>query len=234
MARTKMTRHELKEQDEITTSIQKFTEVAYSRKKEIIAAASVLLVVILAVLGWRLYAANRDANAQSQLAHAINAFNDPNLKTDKERYEKTLAEAQKTHDAYPSHTAGAIALYYMGLSNDGLGNTPKATENLQQAIQSGDAQVAGVAKFALAGLYKKHGDNQKAIDLYKQIYETGGYSKSAAVIELAKLSEATNKMDDAKTYYQKIIAEFPESPFRQEADQALKRLGVPPTEQKPS
>ena len=125
-------------------------------------------------------------------------------------------------------------MYYMGLSNDGLGNTDKATENLQQAIKSGDAQVAGVAKFALAGVYKKHGDNPKAIELYKQIYETGGYSKSAAVIELAKLSEATNKMDDAKMYYQKIIAEFPESPFRQEADQALKRLGVPPTEQKPS
>src|SRR5262245_22968565 len=114
-----MTRHELKEQDEITTSLQRFTEVAYSRKKEIITGLSVLLVLILAVVGWRLYAANRNANAQSQLGHAINAFNDPNTKSDKERFEKTLAEAQKTYDSYPSHTAGSIALYYMGLSHDG-------------------------------------------------------------------------------------------------------------------
>jgi TolA-binding protein len=122
----------------------------------------------------------------------------------------------------------------MGLSHEGLGDTAKATEELQQAIQTGDANVAGIAKFALAGIYKKHGDTQKAADLYKQIYDSGGYSKSAAVLELARLSEATNKTEEAKTYYQKIVSEFPESPFRQEADQALRRLGVLPTEQKPS
>ena len=89
------------------------------------------------------------------------------------------------------------------------------------------AEVAGVAKFALAGVYRKQGDNPKAVDLYKQIYEKGGYSKSAAVFELAKISEADNKIDEAKTYYQKIVSEFPESPFRSDADQALKRLGAP-------
>ena len=170
----------LKRQDEITTSIQKFTEVAYSRK-EVIAAASVLLVVNLAVLGWRLYAASRDANAQSR--HMHNVFNDPNLR--RTRYQKTLAEAQKTHDAYRGrrdcvvlHGAGATMV---------LGNTPKATENLQQAIQSGDAEVAGVAKFALAGLYKKHG--AKAIDLYKEMSSGWLFEASAAVIEVKLLAK---------------------------------------------
>jgi predicted negative regulator of RcsB-dependent stress response len=213
-----MTRHELKEQDEITTSLQKFTEVAYSRKKEIITAVVAVVVLIGVLVGWRVYSANRNANAQSQLGQTISAFTDPNLKSDKERFEKTLVEAKKTHDAYGSLTAGAIALYYMGLSHEGLGDTAKATEALQQAIQSGDANVAGVSRFALASIYKRHGD----------------YAKSAAVFELAKLSETANKIDDAKSYYQKIVSEFPESPFRQEADQALKRLGVPATEQKPS
>ena len=63
--------------------------------------------------------------------------------------------------------------------------------------------------------------------LYKQLYDNGGYSKSAAVFELAKISDAAGKTDEAKTYYQKIVSEFPESPFRTEADQALKRLGAP-------
>ena len=231
-----MSRHDLRETDEITSSIQKFSEIAYTRRKEILVGVVVLVVLILVVVGWRVYSANRNASAQNQLSLAISAYNDANIKSDKERFEKTLAEAQKTHDAYPSLPAGVIAQYYMAMSQEGLGDTAKATDNLQQAIRNGDESVAGVAKFALAGIYKKHSETQKAIDLYKELYDKGGYSKSAAVFELAKLSETNNKADEAKAYYQKIVSEFPESPFRQEADSALKRLGVaaPAPEQKPS
>ena len=80
-----MSRHELKEQDEITTSIQSFSEVVYSRKKEIITGVSILAVVILAVVGWRAYASNRDANAQTMLSQAINAYNDPAIKDGEQR-----------------------------------------------------------------------------------------------------------------------------------------------------
>lgn len=227
MVRTRMSRHELKEQDEITTSIRTFTEVVYSRKKEIITGVSILAAVILAVVGWRLYASSRDANAQTMLSQAINAYNDPNIKDEKVRFTQVQAAAQKTYDAYPSLNAGQIALYYVAVSQDQLGDTAKATDNLQKVIKDADPDVAGVAKFALAGVYKKHGDSQKAVDLFKQIYDKGGYSKSAAVYELAKISDEAGKTDEAKTYYQKLVSEFPDSPFRTAADQALKRMGVP-------
>jgi len=145
-----------------------------------------------------------------------------------------LAEAEKTRASYGSTSAGKIAQYYIGVGQAGLGQGAKAIETFNQVAQSGDAEVSGVAKFALAGVYKGQGDLDKAAAIYKEIYEKGGYSKSAAIFELARLSEAANKADEAKTYYQKIVSEFPESPFRQEADLALKRLGAPATEQKPS
>ncbi len=225
MPRSKMTRHELKERDEITSSLQRFMEIAYARKQQIIVIGAAVIVAVVAIGGWRLYAANRNASAQTQLARAINAYNDQNIKSDKERFEKALAEAQRTHDSYRSLPAGAIGQYYMALSQEGLGDTAKATENMQQVVQNSDESIAGVARFSLAGIYKRHAELQKAEELYKQIYEKGGFSKSAAVFELAKLSEASNKVEDAKNYYQKIVTEFPDSPFRQDADQALKRLG---------
>ena len=234
MARTRLSRHELKETDEITSFFQTYTEAAVARKKEIGIAVAAVLGLAVILVGWRWYSANQNTQAQSLLASAISAYSDPNIKSEKERFEKTLTAAQKTHDAYPSITAGRIAQYYMALSQDGLGDTAKATENLQQVISSGDPDLAGVAKFALAGIHKKRGESQKALDLYKQLYDGGGYPKSAVVFEMAKVSEAANKTDDAKTYYQKIVTEFPESPFRQEADDALKRLGAPAPEQKPS
>jgi tetratricopeptide (TPR) repeat protein len=196
-----------------------------------------LAVLVIAVLGWSFFSARRDAAAQVQLSQAISIYNDTtNIKVDKERYEKTIAEAQKTYDQYPSLAAGAIALYYVALSQEGLGDTAKATENLGRVAQSGHDDVAGVAKFALAEIHKKHGETQKAIDVYKELYESRGYSQAAVAFELAKLYEESNQLDQAKEFYQKLVSEFPESPFRPNADEALKRLGVttPPPTEKPS
>jgi predicted negative regulator of RcsB-dependent stress response len=233
-----MTRHQLKEQDEITTSLQTFTEYAFARRRELTIGLAVIAVLVIAIFGWRYFSARRTATAQAQLSQAINIFNDTvNIKSDKERYEKTIAEAQKTHDRYPSHTVGSIALYYVALSQEGLGDTAKAIQNLQEVAQRGDESIKSVAQFALGAIYKKHGETQKAIDTYKQLFDSGGYSKAAVAYELATLYESNKQVDQAKEYYQKLVSEFPDSPFRQNADDALKRLGVvtpPPATQKPS
>src|SRR5213594_3498992 len=134
-----MTRHQLKEQDEITTSLQKFTEVVYARQKEIITGAAILVVLAGVIIGWNVYSSNRNANAQSALSVAINTFNDTaNIKSDKERYEKTIVEAQKTYDQYRSLPISNIALYYVALGQEGLGDTAKATQTLQQVAERGD------------------------------------------------------------------------------------------------
>ncbi len=238
MPRTKMTRHQLKEQDEITTSLQTFTELVVARKKEVTIGLSVLAALVIIIFGWSYYSSRRTAAAQTELSQAISLYNDTvNIKSDKERYEKTIAQAQKTHDQYPSLSIGNIALYYVALSQEGLGDTAKAVQTLQQVAQRGDASIKAVAQFALGEIYKKHGETQKAIDTYKQLYDSGGYSKAAVTYELATLHEANKQVDQAKDYYQKLVTEFPDSPFRQSADDALKRLGVvtpPPTPQKPS
>ena len=238
MARTRMTRHQLKEQDEITTSLQKLTEFIVARKREVIAGASAIVLVVLGIFGWNFYSARRNANAQSELSQAIAIFNDTaTIKSDKERYAKALAEAQKTYDNYRSLPVGIIAEYYVALSKDGLGDTAGAVQSLQEVMQRGDPTIKSVAQFALGGVHKKHGETQKAIEVYKQLYESGGYSKAAVGYELGSLHEANNQLDQAKDYYQKVVSEFPDSPFRQEADAALRRLGVapaPPAAQKPS
>lgn len=233
-----MTRHQLKEQDEITTSLQGFTELVVARKKEVTIGLSALVALVIMFFGWSYYSSSRNANAQTQLSQAINLYNDTtNIKSDKERYEKTIAAAQKTYERYGSLPVGKIALYYVALSREGLGDTAKAIQNLQEVAQRGDASIKAVAQFAQGAIYKKHGDTQKAIDVYKQLYDSGGYSKVAVAYELATLYETNKQVDQAKDFYRKLVSEFPDSPFRQNADDALKRLGVttpPPAAQKPS
>src|SRR5262249_49632365 len=74
--RTKMTRHQLKEQDEITTSIQTLTDFVIARKNELTIGLSVLAVLAIAFFGWRFYSSHRNASAQTELSQAINIFND--------------------------------------------------------------------------------------------------------------------------------------------------------------
>lgn len=235
MPRTKLTRHQLKEQDEITTSLQTFTELLAARKREVTIGISAVAAVVIIFFGWRYISSSRNSKAQVELSQAIETYSDTNaIKSEKERDQKALDLARKTYSDYGSLPAGKIGLYYAALSEDGLGDTQKAIQDLQEVAQSGDANIKGVAQFALGQIYKRHGDFQKAIETYKPLFDSGGYSKSAVAYELGTTYEANNQADQAKEFYQKVVTDYPDSPFRQNADEALKRLGVVTPAPKPS
>jgi len=225
--RARLTRSELKAQDEITSTLGRLTETAIERKREVLIGAVVILGIAGLLFGWRTYAAGRDSGAQKQLGAVINAFHDPTVKVDKERFEKTIAEAQKTMSSYGSTHAASMAQYYMALSQNGLGDQPNAVKNLEEVISRGDTEVKPVAQFALASIYKQHGELQKAIDILKQLDTAGTYSKSAVAYELGSTAEAANQKDVAQEAYSKVIKDSPESPFRADAEAALKRMGLP-------
>jgi predicted negative regulator of RcsB-dependent stress response len=121
-----------------------------------------------------------------------------NLKADKVRFEKVIAEAQKTISSYPNTHAASVAQYYEGIAQDGLGDQANAVKNLEEVIGRGDPEVKPVAQFALAGLYKRHGELQKAIDILKQLEAAGTYSVSAVNYELGATAEAANQKDVAQ------------------------------------
>jgi predicted negative regulator of RcsB-dependent stress response len=226
----RLSRHELKTQDEITSSLQSFTELLESRKKEVLIGAGVLVLVFLAILGWRTYSGRRNAAASAQLADAISTFEDINIKPDKVRYEKSAAEAQKTVDTYGSLSAGMIAKYYLAMSQDRLGDAASAEKNLQDVVDHANGSsnsIKGVAQFALAHLQSQHGNATKAIENLTQLYGNGNYPKSAVAFDLASLYETGGQAEQAKQYYGKVITEFPDSHFRQESEAALKRMGAP-------
>jgi predicted negative regulator of RcsB-dependent stress response len=220
-----MTRHELKAQDYTTTKLQTLTETAFERKKEILLIAGAILVIVLAYVGWGIYTTRRNTEAQNQLGAAIAAYTDPTLTSDKARYEKSIAEAQKTIDSYGSLPAAVIARYYIALSKDGLGDTAGAIQDLGEVIAKGDATTKAIAQFALAGIHQKHGDSPKAVEVLKQLDTDGGYSASAVKFELGKVLEASKQPDQAKGYYEKVVTDFADSPFRADAEAALRRMG---------
>jgi predicted negative regulator of RcsB-dependent stress response len=225
VARARLTRSELKAQDEITTTLERLTESAMTRKNEVLIGAIIVLALVGAFFGWRYYSTSRNAAAQKELSNVIVAFHE--AKPEKERFEKTIVAAQKTMADFPSSSSATLAQYYLALSQDGLGDTPNAIKNLEEVIGRGDSDKKAVAQFALAGVYKRHGELQKAIDVLKQLEASGGYTKSAVAYELGSVAEAANQKDAAQAAYSKVVTDFSDSPFRGDAEAALKRMGLP-------
>jgi predicted negative regulator of RcsB-dependent stress response len=223
----RLSRHELKTKDEITSSLQSFTEILETRKKEVLTAVAVLIVVVAGVAGWRAYSGKRNAAASAQLASAIAAFEASNAKPDKAGYEKAVEEARKTMETYGSTSAGVIAKYYLAISQERLGDTASAEKNLQEVVDQGDSSIKGVAQFALANIQAQHGGTAKAIETLTQLYNSGSYSRSAVAYDMASIYEAGGQQEQAKQYYSKVITETPDSKFRQESESALKRMGAP-------
>ena len=227
MARARLTRSELKARDEITTTLERLTETAITRKNEVFVAVAIVLALLGAFFGWRYYSNSRSAAAQKELSNVILAFHDPAAKAEKERFEKTILAAQKAMADYPSSSAASLAQYYLALSQDGLGDMPNAIKNLEEVIGRGDVETKPVAQFALAGVYKRNGEFQKAIDVLKQLESSGGFSKAAVSYELGTVAEAANQKDVAQAAYSKVVTDSVDSPFRTDAESALKRMGLP-------
>jgi predicted negative regulator of RcsB-dependent stress response len=222
-----MTRSELKAQDEITTTLERLTGSAMARKNEVLVGVAILVVLVGLFYGWRYYSSSRNAVAQKELATVISAFQDPAVKSEKDRFEKTIAAAQKTMADYSSTETAYMAQYYLALSQDGLGDMANAVKNLEEVISRGNAEIKPVAQFALSGVYKHNGELQKAIDVLKQLDASGGFSKAMVSYELGSVAETANQKDVAQTAYSKVVTESADSAFREDAEAGLKRMGLP-------
>src|SRR5919198_5995739 len=85
------------------------------------------------------YPPQQPVDAQAQLSIVISTFNDrKTFKSDNVRYERTIAEARTVKARYGSLPAGQIAQYYIALSEDNLGHTDKAVQELEELIQIAD------------------------------------------------------------------------------------------------
>ncbi len=224
MARKKLTRRELVQKDEITSTLEQVTTFAVENRKPLLTIVAVIVVAATVLVGWNIIAASREANAQSALSEVLRLYTDTTLAEGEERFQATLTEAQRVQAEYPNQTAAQIAQYYAALSHKGLGNSTEAVRLLRELIDSGGETIRQVARYALAESYKSNEEFENAITVYRELVDSDGHSKGAVLYELGRLHETISKPDEARDYYQSLVGEYPDSPFRVDADRALKRL----------
>jgi len=232
-----ISRKDLKK-DEIRDSFVHGAEAVASHQGTTAIILGVVVVVALAIFGWRYYSQHQTAQASSAMGEALRIFDariraageptQPGEVTyvdEKNKYEDAAKKFTSIADAYPRTKPGQQARYFDALCQIHLGKDAQADAELTRLGDGGDADTASLAKFQLAALDVKSGKSAAAIPIYQALIAnpTVLVPKPLVMLALADVYSKTNPSESVKLLNQ-IKSEFPNSPA---ADEATKRLESP-------
>ena len=224
VARKRLSRKELTEKDDITTSLERATTFVVENGKAVLTVVGVVVAVVIVLVSWSVYTTRVETSAQIALAGVITTYSNLTNEDDDARFSATIAAALLVQREYQGTQAADIAVYYAALGQEGLGNTSESDQMFRGLVESGDETIRDIARFALAESYKKRDDLEAAIIEYQALADSPDYSRGAILYELGRLLEAVSRPEEAQGYYEALVAEYPDSPFRTEVDRALRRL----------
>lgn len=211
------TRHALKQDSFVQATASSLTWVDTHRSTLIKASVGVVLLIGI-VLAGSIYYSNNNEKAEVLFGQAMDIYNtpltvpgqpaEPGVKT----YATAADRAKAAHplfeevaNSYSWFKAGANARYLAGMTALDMNDKSAGENDLKQAADSHDGNVAALAKFALAGLYHQTQRDPQAIEMYQQLIAkpTATVPASMAKLQLAALYENT-KPEEAKKLYAEI------------------------------
>lgn len=226
--------------DEIREGLAQGATSVLAHQKDAVIFLGVCIVVLGAVLGWRLYSDHQNTKSAAGFADAMNVFRahvrtageplDPGELTysdDKNKFTEASKRFEAVAQKYPRTKSGNMSAYYAGLSLGKIDNNDEAAKWLGQEAKSSDQDIASLSKLELAQLDDKIGKKNDAEQLYKGLIAkpTVFVSKPVAMLALADHYAQTNNPSEASKTYTQIRTEFPDSNIAQEAGQHLELLG---------
>jgi predicted negative regulator of RcsB-dependent stress response len=232
-----ITRKELK-QDKFAETLAHGAEELASHQRQLWYLGAAVLVVILAVIGWRLWSERVNAQAQTALDEAMRVFNariraagepeepgQPSYVDEKNKLTDAAKSFEKVSADFARTKPGRLARYYAGLCYAQLGNYDEAQKWLRMVEGSSDAELAPLARLQLAQVLARMGKGDDAVKLYQQLIAKPStfVPKAVAMLALAEHYEKTNPAEATKLYTQ-LQTEFPNTSIATQAEERLAEL----------
>lgn len=221
-------------QDDLVTGVERAAGYVKGHQQEVKVAAAAIVVAVLAIGGFTMYRQGRESEAARALDAALETFHAPvasagagadapvKFATDAERLKKAVSEFDGVGRRYGSMAAGRRARYYAALCRSELGETAQAEKALTE-LASGDRSVieSGLARLALADLFRRTGRFDQAITSYQQLADEQGalVPRDHALMALSGTLEDAKRLPEAGAAYRRVADEFPQSPYAAEARQ---------------
>jgi tetratricopeptide (TPR) repeat protein len=232
-------RQRLKQNDlgELTRQVQ---EVFTARQRDLAWIVGVFLVVGASALGYWAWHQREQQGAQKLLADAMvvaEARIGPpaaatggtglTFPTERERAQAALAKFKAAADAYPTSDAGLFARYQEASTQVVLGNPAEAAKAYQVVIdRAGNRLIGQTARLGLAAAHASGGQFDQAITTYKELAQRkdGRLPIDGILMELGRVYRDAGRAGEAQQTFNRLIEEFPDSPFNADAKRELEAL----------
>jgi TolA-binding protein len=151
--------------------------------------------------------------------------------TERDRAQAAVLKYRVAADAYPSTDAGLFARYQEASLQVTLGDSADAIKAYQQVVdRGGDGLYGQMAKLGLAEAYARSGQFEQAITAYKELAQRkdGQLPIDGILIQLGRTQRDAGKAGDAQQTFNRVVEEFPESPFNADAKREIEALKKAP------
>jgi tetratricopeptide (TPR) repeat protein len=226
----RITRKQLK-RNELVESFDKTVDyVSHHRRGavEALAAAGAILLIVAGFFvfrGWRERQAGRELSAaleilETPLAGDPAAVTAPRTFRSAEERDREAMKFLQAASGKGGTSAGKAAQVILAARGDKSAQSPGV---LATAATGEQAEVAAAAEIDYARLLSVQGKTTEAIDRLKRAIESpkSAAPKDALLFALAETYEKAGSSADARATYQRIVNDYPNSPYRTDARQKI-------------
>jgi len=210
------TRHALKKDSFVQATASSVSWVGEHRSG-VVRWAIIGVVVLAIVVGGLVFWNMKSTAADSALGAAMDTYDGPLAQPGapaetgvynnaKDRSTAANKQFQAVAQQYGYLPQGAKAHYFVGITDQELGQTAAAETELKTAAGAWDKNLSNLAKLALAGIYHQTNRDGQAIDMYNALVAKPSATVSASVakLDLADLYAATGKQDQARKLWAEV------------------------------
>jgi len=235
-------RRHLKE-NELQMLARQARETFEERRRETLAVIAIVAVVAIAAIGYYGWRQRVQAKAHTLLAEAL-AVRDarigpppapgtpstggPSFATERERAQAGLTKFKVVADAYPSTDAGLYARYQQAATYMSLDNPTQAAATYQQVVdRAGSNSIYGqMARLGVAEAQARAGQYDQAISTFRELSmrKDGPLPVDGILMQLGRTYLVAGKRADAQQTFNRLVEEFPESPYTSDARRELENL----------
>lgn len=226
-------RHRLKE-NELALSVARAKDFFEIYQKPIIAGVVAVLALIVVVAGIFIWRQQVNDKSRTLLAEAMAVEQAPVVQppapgqpappaqpgafpSEQARQEAALQKFLAAADAYPSSQGGIAARYHAAAALAVLGRHGEALKQYQDVLDRAGANslYGEMARLGLANVEAASGQYDKAIARYTELAgaKDAKLPVEGVLMQLGRAYQEKGSVSDAQRTYQRIVDEFPQSPY---------------------
>lgn len=243
----RLTRKDIKhdiQKDEFVATIGRGVDYATHHTKAILIALAALAVAGVLAFGVRAWLQGRAAEATAALAEAVRIAEapiaaaaakpddprSPSFASEAERRTRARERLEELKRRHARTEAAAVAdLYLAGLALE-EGDAEAARRLWQGYVgKHDDGMLAAAVRVSLLRLDREQGRAEQVVEELRRMLDDAErpLPEDVVLFELAQTLAHQGKGEEAKPFYQRLVDEFPRSPYRAAAQQEIAPPGSP-------